>query len=155
MQNAGLPEAGDFVLTFPPDVLADPARYFEAASLAASGAVFTRTDASARHRRDMAVEGFAHWRDRFEAEGPSALDDLYRAAAALIQPKVEAWRMVWQNGPAAAVAQTERQLTALSSGDTSHLQEGRVAALPAPGPDRRLGMCGTLGVYLPEGITKE
>ena len=33
MQNAGLPEAGDCVLTFPPDVLADPARYQAAATL--------------------------------------------------------------------------------------------------------------------------
>src|SRR5437764_4808743 len=34
MQNAGLPEAGDAVLTFPPEVLADPDRYAAAASLA-------------------------------------------------------------------------------------------------------------------------
>ena len=33
MQNAGLPEAGDCVLTFPPEVLADPARYQAAATL--------------------------------------------------------------------------------------------------------------------------
>ena len=33
MQNAGLPEAGDCVLTFPPDVLADPARYQAVATL--------------------------------------------------------------------------------------------------------------------------
>lgn len=155
MQNAGLPEAGDFVLTFPPDVLADPARYFEAASLAASGAVFTRTEDSARHRRDLAVEGFAHWRARLEAEGASALDDLYRMASSLIQSKVGAWRTVWENGPATATAQTDQQLAALITGDASHLRAGRVASLPVPGPDRRLGMCGTLGLYLPEGVTKE
>src|SRR6185312_8664760 len=33
MQNAGLPEHGDAVLTFPPDVLADPAAYAAAAAL--------------------------------------------------------------------------------------------------------------------------
>ena len=33
MQNAGLPEAGDAVLTFPSHVLADPAAYARAASL--------------------------------------------------------------------------------------------------------------------------
>ena len=33
MQNAGLPEHGDAVLTFPPHVLADPAAYARAASL--------------------------------------------------------------------------------------------------------------------------
>lgn len=154
MQNAGLPEAGDFVLTFPPDVLADPARYFEAASLAAGGEVYTQTDAAARRRRDLAVEGFAHWRARFDAEGPSGLDDLYGAAAALIRPKVEAWRTVWAQGPRIAAEQTEQQLAALATGDADHLHQGRVAALPAPGHDRRLGMCGTLGLYLPEGRTK-
>ncbi|MEK8105640.1 hypothetical protein NKG94_11725 [Micromonospora sp. M12] len=33
MQNSGLPEAGDAVLTFPPEVLADPAAYASAAAL--------------------------------------------------------------------------------------------------------------------------
>src|SRR6516164_7329834 len=33
MQNAGLPEHGDAVLTFPPEVLADPAAYARAAAL--------------------------------------------------------------------------------------------------------------------------
>jgi len=33
MSNAGLPEAGDAVLTFPPEILVDPAAYREAATL--------------------------------------------------------------------------------------------------------------------------
>src|SRR5689334_14103270 len=37
MQNAGLPEHGDAVLTFPPEVLADPAAYASAASLTKIG----------------------------------------------------------------------------------------------------------------------
>ena len=36
MQNAGLPEAGDAVMTFPDDVLADPERYRAAATLPGS-----------------------------------------------------------------------------------------------------------------------
>ena len=35
MQNSGLPEAGDAVFTFPPEVLADPERYAAAAALPA------------------------------------------------------------------------------------------------------------------------
>lgn len=154
MQNAGLPEAGDFVLTFPPDVLEDPSRYFESASLASSGAVYTRTDESARHRRDLAVDGFIYWRARFLAEGPSALNVLYQLAATLVQPKVVAWHQVWEKGPARAVEQTQHQLAALAAGNAAHLHEGCVASLPAPGPDRKLGMCGTLGLYLPEGTKK-
>jgi mannose-6-phosphate isomerase-like protein (cupin superfamily) len=37
MQNAGLPEHGDAVLTFPPEVLADPAAYAGAAALPRGG----------------------------------------------------------------------------------------------------------------------
>jgi mannose-6-phosphate isomerase-like protein (cupin superfamily) len=37
MANAGLPEAGDAVLTFPPEILADPAAYARAAVLPADG----------------------------------------------------------------------------------------------------------------------
>ncbi len=33
MQNGGLPEAGDAVFTFPPEVLADPGAYAAAATL--------------------------------------------------------------------------------------------------------------------------
>ena len=33
MQNAGLPEHGDAVLTFPPEILADPDAYARAATL--------------------------------------------------------------------------------------------------------------------------
>ena len=56
MQNAGLPEAGDLVLTFPHKVLADERAYSDAMSLAPSGAD-THSQAAARRRRDLAVEG--------------------------------------------------------------------------------------------------
>jgi mannose-6-phosphate isomerase-like protein (cupin superfamily) len=154
MQNAGLPEAGDFVLAFPPDVLADPARYAEAASLASGGEVYADTEAAAMRRRDLATVGFGEWRARFEAEGSAGLDAFYRAAAALVRPKLGAWEERFRSGPAEAVAQTAAQLAALSAGGVEHLHAGRVATMPAPGPDRRLGMCGTLGVYLPEGEAK-
>ena len=47
MQNSGLPEAGDAVFTFPPDTLADPAVYAEAAAVG--------DDDAARRRRDLAI----------------------------------------------------------------------------------------------------
>jgi hypothetical protein len=47
---AGLPEAGDFVLAFPPEVLADPARYAVMASLAAEDRVFATGERAARRR---------------------------------------------------------------------------------------------------------
>lgn len=151
MQNAGLPEAGDFVLTFPEPVLTDDQAYFDAASLSPRGAVYASTERAAYWRRDLAVQGFVELRQRYEAEGPAALERFYMQALRLIQPKLDSWRAVWERGPLAAAQATGKHLAALVEGDVSFLQQGDVYTLPAPAPPRRLGMCGTLGVYLPEG----
>ncbi len=66
MQNSGLPEAGDAVFTSPPEILRDPGRYGQAATV---------TDAEgARRRRDLAIEGFLRLRDG------ESLEDFHRAA---------------------------------------------------------------------------
>ncbi|HVX45492.1 MAG TPA: cupin domain-containing protein, partial [Mycobacteriales bacterium] len=75
MQNAGLPEAGDFVLSFPPEVLADPDRYAAAASLADGRRVHASDENAARHRKDLAIEGFLRLRTAVEQDGPAALED--------------------------------------------------------------------------------
>jgi mannose-6-phosphate isomerase-like protein (cupin superfamily) len=152
MQNAGLPEAGDFVLTFPSQILADERAYFDAASLSPSGHVYTNSAEAARRRRDLAVEGFAALRERFEERGVAALEEFYRAALKLVQPKIDAWRTVWEGGPLAAARRTGEQFDALQRGRTDHLLDGAIYALPPPAEPRRLGVCGTLGVYLPEGV---
>ena len=154
MQNAGLPEAGDFVLTFPPELLADQRAYFDAASLAPSGAVYTSSHEAARRRRDLAVDGFVALRRRFEQRGAAALEQFYSTALKLVQPKLDAWRQVWERGPLVAARQTGEQLDALGQGRIDHLLDGAIYELPAPGEQRRLGVCGTLGVYLPEGISR-
>jgi hypothetical protein len=70
----------------------------------------------------------------------------------LVQPKLEAWRAVWERGPLAMAYQTGEQLDALRQGRVDHLLDGAIYELPAPSEDRKLGVCGTLGVYLPEGV---
>jgi hypothetical protein len=155
MQNAGLPEAGDFVLTFPPEVLADEQAYFDAASLAPSGHVYTSSEEAARRRRDLAVQGFAALRERFDAQGAAALEAFHRVALRLVKPKLDAWRSVWEHGPLAVAHQTGAQLEALRDGRVDHLLDGAIYGLPAPVEPRRLGVCGTLGVYQPEGLLLE
>jgi mannose-6-phosphate isomerase-like protein (cupin superfamily) len=152
MQNAGLPEAGDAVLTFPAEVLADERAYFDAASLAPSGHVYAGSAEAARRRRDLAVEGFAKLRERFEQHGAAALEEFYRAAWRLVQPKLGAWHAVWEHGPLVAAERTGDQLESLRHGRVDYLLEGAIYGLPAPDTPGRLGMCGTLGVYLPEGL---
>lgn len=155
MQNAGLPEAGDFVLTFPEALLNDSAAYFDAASLSPRGEVYTNSTAAAIRRRDLAVQGFGQLREQYEREGVAALDRFYAAALRLVQPRLSAWRTVWKQGPLMVTQATGLQLEALSKGDCSHLSTSDVYEIPFPDQQRRLGVCGTLGVYLPEGVVRK
>lgn len=152
MQNAGLPEAGDFVLTFPPEVLADDQAYRQAASLAEEGRVYASDFEAAQQRRNRAVEGFLQLRKRFEHDGPAALEAYYTSARRIVGARLMQWRQVWEAGPLDTTMRTAAQLQALQHGDLSHLFEGGVYSLPAPEDARKLGMCGTLAVYSPEGV---
>ncbi|MEU8258031.1 cupin [Micromonospora inaquosa] len=142
MQNSGLPEAGDAVLTFPPEVLADPAAYAAAAALPDGGAPGADVHAAYR-RRDLAVSGFQALR----AGGPAALAAFHAAAIALRQPLLARWRQRWEAGAGRAAADTARQLDALERGDPAHLGEAGVYAVAEPVERGRLGMCGLLETY--------
>jgi mannose-6-phosphate isomerase-like protein (cupin superfamily) len=133
MQNAGLPEAGDMVITFPPEHLTDPMTYERARSLDPDGA-----------RRELGLAGFEVLKD-----DPAALTSFYEAAGALVRNDLPRWRQVWQDGPVAAAEATGRQLDALASGDVSHLREAGVHSMGRSDAENRLGCCGALGVFLP------
>ncbi|WP_454851126.1 cupin domain-containing protein [Promicromonospora soli] len=143
MSNAGLPEAGDAVLTFPPEILVDPAAYRDAATLpspsaggaASDGGGWSSADAAdpaeddlavdpaeddpvvaaaALARRDLALEGFQVLRDAVEEDGEAAFDGLYVAAAQLVAPQAAGWRDVWTTSVGRAVAETDWALAALA-----------------------------------------
>jgi mannose-6-phosphate isomerase-like protein (cupin superfamily) len=148
MSNSGLPEAGDAVLTFPPEILADADRY--AAEAALPGGDTPGTDvATAYDRRDLAVEGFLRLRAAVERDGPRALVSFHSVAAELKRPLLDQWRTRWENGAFRAAQSTGVHLDALARGDASHLRDARVSALPRPTEEGRLGMCGLLNTYLP------
>jgi mannose-6-phosphate isomerase-like protein (cupin superfamily) len=150
MQNAGLPEAGDAVMTMPPAILADRERYAAEMALATPERMEPGDEPVARRRRDLAVEGFLALRERVRADGPDALDEFYRAARLLVEPRLAGWERRWSDGPLAAAEQTGRQLTDLRQPpgrSPSHLREGGVFALAAP--RERYGMCGRLSTYDP------
>ncbi|MGC4853173.1 cupin domain-containing protein [Micromonospora sp. DT4] len=142
MQNSGLPEAGDAVLTFPPEVLADPAAYAATAALPDGGAPGADVRAAYR-RRDLAVTGFAALR----TGGPAALAAFHDAALALRRPLLDRWRQRWAAGAARAAAGTGDQLDALDRGDAGHLGDAGVYAVGEPVERGRLGMCGLLDTY--------
>lgn len=144
MQNDGLPEAGDAVLTFPPDQLADPATYRAAVSLEAPD---ERTrQQRARRRRDLAVEGFTTLCARVEAGDVEPLRDLYRAAAALVADRLETWEGLWRAAALRTAERTGEQISALRRGDTTHLEQAGIRTL-GPLAGDVLGMCGFLAPY--------
>ncbi|MFP1625511.1 cupin domain-containing protein [Streptomyces sp. 5K101] len=145
MQNCGLPEAGDAVLTLPPPYLTDPARYPAAVALPVTGSEEELATA-ARRRRDLAIEGFTALRAAAAAGDPEPLAAFHRAAAALVRPLADRWRERWLTGAAAASAATGAQLARLERGDAGYLADAAVRA-EQPAARGRFGMCGRLDVY--------
>jgi mannose-6-phosphate isomerase-like protein (cupin superfamily) len=147
MANSGLPEAGDAVFTFPPEIMRDPDRYARAAALPGGGAPGTDLG-TAYTRRDLAIEGFLTLREAVEADGPRAMAELHEAAVALKRPQLDTWRNRWENGAFRAAQLTGVHLDALARGDGEHLKRARVHAMAEPSERGRLGMCGLLDTYL-------
>ncbi|NUR87742.1 MAG: cupin domain-containing protein [Nonomuraea sp.] len=135
MSNAGLPEAGDAVMTFPPEIVADAGRYREAAALPA-----VDVGEAVVRRRELAVDGF----HRLAEGGPEALRRFYDSAVALVRPKVAGWREIWEATVAEQTRRTDAVLTALDQGDPTHLE--RAALMESP-PEHRWGMCGHLRTH--------
>jgi len=144
MSNSGLPEAGDAVLTLPPEHLTDRDTYLKATTLTGEGEART---ASAMARRDLALEGYDVLRERYEAEGPSALDEFYAAAVRIVQPQLADWRKRWEQGARRLADETGAALDALEAGTAPHLQTAELHRVPAPTEFGRHGMCGRLDVY--------
>jgi mannose-6-phosphate isomerase-like protein (cupin superfamily) len=144
MENDGLPEAGDAVLTFPREHLAGPEAYARAASLG-DGPRKEREE-RARRRRDLAVTGFAELVESVEQGDGAALERFYQDAVALVAGRLDVWERTWRENALAAAERTGEQIAALRRGETAHLRQARVARLPAP-PQDGLGMCGFLAPY--------
>jgi hypothetical protein len=144
MQNAGLPEAGDSVLAFPPDYLASRSAYRAVATPAET----SEPAAFAHRRQQLAVEGFLELCEQVKQSGPTALDDFYAAAVALVRDQVPGWRGIWAAGPLAAAQRTGEQLDLLEQGQDDYLREGQLTVLTPPA-GRSYGMCGRLFSYPP------
>ncbi|RZQ61500.1 cupin domain-containing protein [Amycolatopsis suaedae] len=140
MQNDGLPEAGDAVLTFPARYLESPRAY---ASVAAIGdGDPSEREHRARRRRDLAVAGFGE----LVVGGAQALERFYAAAVALVADRLPDWEKTWRDRALAAAERTGTQIAALRRGDGSHLRAAAVTRLTDPAEDT-LGMCGYLAPY--------
>lgn len=145
MQNAGLPEAGDAVMTFPVEIVADATRYRAAATLP-SEAPDDVLETAVRQRRDLAVEGFLQLVDAIGAGDILPLERFYRSAVALIRPAVAGWRRIWEETVARETRSTAGVLDALEHGDGQHLSRSMLLESP-PSQTLGWGMCGRLRTY--------
>ncbi|MCE0540356.1 cupin domain-containing protein [Kineosporia rhizophila] len=149
MQNSGLPEAGDAVLTFPPQHLRDRATYEAARDL--TGPDGTPSAERARRRRDLAVEGFLALRQAADQGDLRPLEAFHASSAGLVEPLLGQWRTILADGAGATVDDTAAQLAALAGGDHSHLRRASVQRMPRP-TEEKFGMCGVLNAYpVPDG----
>lgn len=143
MSNAGLPEAGDAVMTFPAAIVADLDAYAAAASL---GDPEGRSERAAK-RRDLAVAGFEALRDATIAGDRGPLEAFHAAAGALVRSRAAAWAELVRERPLAQAEQSLALAEAVTRGDIAHLGEARVhQAIPSTG-ERGFGMCGRLRTY--------
>ena len=147
MQNDGLPEAGDAVMTLPSEHLASAEAYARATSLL-SPANDGTAEQRARERRDLAVLGFEHLVTRFRSGDSGPLREFYALAADLVTPKLEHWQRLWAAGPLAAALRTGDQIAAISRRDLGYLNEAASARLANPA-EQQTGMCGLLSTYRP------
>lgn len=146
MQNAGIPEAGDAVFTFPEATLADPEAYRAAATApAAEGLTEAERGEATRARRDLAIDGYLALRERVETEGPAAMKPLWDKAAGLVASRAETWRRIWAAGPKAQADATGAHLDALAQADPTHLCDAHAGS--AGGAVRKWGMCGRLETW--------
>ncbi|MFJ6569193.1 cupin domain-containing protein [Streptomyces sp. NPDC091292] len=145
MQNSGLPEAGDAVLTLPRDHLADADTYARAVRIPSDVPEAEQVEV-ARARRDLATRRFLELRKAGESGDPEPLAAFQRAAAELVRPRLDAWEQRWRAGAHAAATATAAQLGALRDRDHRHLAEARTTAT-GPAARGRFGMCGRLDVY--------
>ncbi len=154
MQNAGLPEAGDMVISFEPEVLEDRDAYARAHALPEDEATTRGTGSAARERRDAGVRGFLAIREAVRRGDRGPLERFYRQAARLLAPRAQDWKRLYEQGPLAAVEASARHIAAVARGDAAHLAEAALHRLPPPAEERRMGCCGTLGVYVASAVDR-
>lgn len=150
MSNAGLPEAGDAVLTFPEEIVADPQKYAAAIQLPQDDD--DARAAAARARRDLALEGYHQLLAAIETEGlETAMARLYAHAVHLVESKAQRWQQILEANVIAETQRTQRQLKALAAGDGTHLAQSTVlrGVKQAGGESapRLYGMCGRLATW--------
>ncbi|MGC5172820.1 cupin domain-containing protein [Microbacterium sp. DT81.1] len=147
MSNRGLPEAGDAVMTFADEVLADAERYGEAARLPDAAPDRSAAAEAARARRDAAVRGFVALRAAVQGGDLAPLERFYERAAALVAPRSAEWSRLRKDSVLADARRGEQLLAEIASGSAALLGAAEPRSSSGAEGERRFGMCGLLRTY--------
>ncbi|WP_460796588.1 cupin domain-containing protein [Microbacterium sp. GXF0217] len=143
MSNVGLPEAGDAVLTFPADIVADAEAYAAASALGDADGRELRASA----RRDLAVAGFETLRDAVVSGDRTPLEAFYAAAVERVRSRAQDWPALVVDGPLAQAERAVALAEAIAGGSVEHLGEARLSRAEASAGEPAYGMCGRLRTY--------
>jgi hypothetical protein len=142
MQNSGLPERGDNVVSFTDEWLADRVKYADAMRVTSLE--------DAYRRRDRGVEGFLQLKSAFEnsvEHGQAALRRFFRQSTALLSVRFDEWESIVRGGAGAELEHSLATLSALhEQGDVTSLMKSAHALIPV-GEYAKLGFCGHLNRY--------
>lgn len=141
MQNSGLPERGDNVVTFTEELLSNDRSYHEAMTV--------KTLEDAYLRRDRGVVGFSQLKAAFDENietGQRALEKFYNYAADRTEVYQIQWGEIVSQGAIAAAQETLDQLNQLKNKDTSYLLHNSYAVIRQSNANK-LGFCGHLDRY--------
>ena len=141
MQNSGLPERGDNIVTFPSEVLEDPSRF--------ANEMKAITLSDALRRRDRGVEGFLELKEAFKRspkEGRKALDVFYKLCIQRTKSHHQEWYARVTNGAFEDAQDSLQKIIAISKGQFDHLHHS-TNELMEPNPCQQIGFCGQLDRY--------
>jgi mannose-6-phosphate isomerase-like protein (cupin superfamily) len=141
MQNSGLPERGDNVVSFGSGILSNDALY--------QHAMQASSFEEAAIRRDRGVAGFLDIKAAFDqslAEGQTALRRFFELAIERTRPAHAGWQQVIQQGALQEAQTSLDHLTDLAQGQLNYLEQARHFAIQA-GQFRTPGFCGALNRY--------
>ena len=141
MQNSGLPERGDNVVSFKNELLANNEVYAETMKVSSFEEAYAR--------RDKGVEGFLELKAAFEKDlemGRKALSQFYERAAERTRTLRETWHSVVTNGPLHEAQQSLAHLGNLEQGKLDYLQHAQRHHIDS-GAYKTPGFCGALERY--------
>ena len=141
MQNSGLPERGDNVVTFTEKWLTTDAAYTEA--------MHVETVEDAYQRRDRGVEGFNELKAAFAnsaEEGRARLSHFYDLARDRTAKHLSQWQERVTGGALTAAQTSLEQIKHLENSQQNYLFDNQVAHITANG-EPKPGFCGHLNRY--------